>query len=170
MSDTQQGPEWWLASDGKWYPPEQAQHLPPPPMSATEVKKSPPIWVVLGLIGALLAVGILAAAFADDGEQSDTSYSPPSTIEDFTGSDGAALSSAERQLVADVDAIYPGIGEARYIVNWSEYLCDDIDDGMSGTALTQRAIDRFAGGSRPDPTPAQAEQIIAAVESSGLCR
>jgi hypothetical protein len=24
MSDTQQGPGWWLASDGKWYPPETA--------------------------------------------------------------------------------------------------------------------------------------------------
>jgi len=22
MSDTSQGPGWWLASDGKWYPPE----------------------------------------------------------------------------------------------------------------------------------------------------
>ena len=25
MSDTSQGPGWWQASDGKWYPPEQAQ-------------------------------------------------------------------------------------------------------------------------------------------------
>ena len=24
MSDTSQGPGWWQASDGKWYPPEQA--------------------------------------------------------------------------------------------------------------------------------------------------
>lgn len=24
MSDTSQGPDWWQASDGKWYPPEQA--------------------------------------------------------------------------------------------------------------------------------------------------
>ena len=24
MSDTPQGPDWWQASDGKWYPPEQA--------------------------------------------------------------------------------------------------------------------------------------------------
>lgn len=23
MSDTSQGPDWWQASDGKWYPPEQ---------------------------------------------------------------------------------------------------------------------------------------------------
>ena len=24
MSDSPQGPGWWQASDGKWYPPEQA--------------------------------------------------------------------------------------------------------------------------------------------------
>lgn len=29
MSNVSQGPDWWLASDGKWYAPEQA--APPPP-------------------------------------------------------------------------------------------------------------------------------------------
>ena len=33
MSDVSQGPGWWQASDGKWYPPEQGQTAtaPPPP-------------------------------------------------------------------------------------------------------------------------------------------
>lgn len=31
MSDTSQGPGWWLASDGKWYPPQPA--AAPPPMA-----------------------------------------------------------------------------------------------------------------------------------------
>ncbi len=30
MSDTSQGPGWWQASDGKWYPPEQAPGYQPP--------------------------------------------------------------------------------------------------------------------------------------------
>jgi hypothetical protein len=31
MSDMAQGPGWWVASDGKWYPPElHPQHQPPP--------------------------------------------------------------------------------------------------------------------------------------------
>lgn len=30
MSDISQGPGWWQASDGKWYPPEQAPASPPP--------------------------------------------------------------------------------------------------------------------------------------------
>ncbi len=34
MSDVSQGPGWWLASDGKWYPPGQPpSYVPaPPPM------------------------------------------------------------------------------------------------------------------------------------------
>lgn len=31
MSDVSQGEGWWLASDGKWYPPELAAPPPPPP-------------------------------------------------------------------------------------------------------------------------------------------
>lgn len=31
MSDTSQGPGWWLASDGKWYPPQPAATPPPAP-------------------------------------------------------------------------------------------------------------------------------------------
>jgi hypothetical protein len=31
MSDTAQGPGWWLASDGRWYPPESRTTPPPPP-------------------------------------------------------------------------------------------------------------------------------------------
>jgi Domain of unknown function (DUF4282) len=32
MSDSSQGPGWWQASDGKWYPPEKAPEPPPPPI------------------------------------------------------------------------------------------------------------------------------------------
>ena len=36
MSDASQGPGWWQASDGKWYPPEQAPGaaVPTPPATA----------------------------------------------------------------------------------------------------------------------------------------
>lgn len=35
MSDAPQGPGWWLASDGRWYPPEShSPSLPPPPPTA----------------------------------------------------------------------------------------------------------------------------------------
>ena len=35
MSDESQGPGWWLASDGKWYPPELAPGATPPPAPET---------------------------------------------------------------------------------------------------------------------------------------
>ncbi len=38
MTDTSQGPGWWQASDGKWYPPEQASASPVAP----PVADSPP--------------------------------------------------------------------------------------------------------------------------------
>jgi hypothetical protein len=31
MSDVSQGPGWWIASDGKWYPPEDHPDYRPPP-------------------------------------------------------------------------------------------------------------------------------------------
>jgi hypothetical protein len=42
MSDTQQGPGWWQASDGKWYPPEthpsrQAPASMPPPVPGPQI-------------------------------------------------------------------------------------------------------------------------------------
>lgn len=50
MSDTQQGSDWWLASDGKWYPPERhpdyvaPQSLPEPPPGHTG-RSTPPTYV-----------------------------------------------------------------------------------------------------------------------------
>jgi hypothetical protein len=35
VSDTSQGPGWWQASDGKWYPPEQAPGYQPPAAGGT---------------------------------------------------------------------------------------------------------------------------------------
>lgn len=44
MSDTSQGPGWWLASDGKWYPPQPqaADHVQPPAQQAEIVQAAQP--------------------------------------------------------------------------------------------------------------------------------
>ncbi len=44
MSDVSQGPGWWVASDGKWYPPHlRPDYRPEPPPSAAPVQPlSPP--------------------------------------------------------------------------------------------------------------------------------
>jgi hypothetical protein len=43
VSDTSQGAGWWIASDGKWYPPEQAAgYVPPPPPEPAPPAPEPP--------------------------------------------------------------------------------------------------------------------------------
>lgn len=41
MSDTPQGQGWWQASDGKWYPPEQAPQQAPAPSPKAAVQFAP---------------------------------------------------------------------------------------------------------------------------------
>ena len=45
MSDASQGPGWWIASDGRWYPPELAADYvaPTPPASAPPASEPPPL-------------------------------------------------------------------------------------------------------------------------------
>lgn len=75
MSDTQQGPDWWQASDGKWYPPQPPTAAPPPPgyapypmPTAAPPKKSNKgcliaVLVVFGLFAVLVLGSILAITF-----------------------------------------------------------------------------------------------------------
>jgi Flp pilus assembly pilin Flp len=54
MNDIPQGPGWWQAGDGKWYPPQ-----PPPPANTLKI-----VLIVVGLlilVPCLLAVVSIAA-------------------------------------------------------------------------------------------------------------
>jgi hypothetical protein len=108
MSDTPQGPGWWLASDGKYYAPEQAaspQPAPPPaaqppaPESPTSqpVKKSGgngciyaliavAAVVVLGIIGVVLAVAVFGGKAADKIQEA-TQKNPCPFLSDAQASD-----------------------------------------------------------------------------------
>jgi hypothetical protein len=44
MSDTSQGPGWWLASDGKWYPPDAWTGPPMAPETAWPAVAAPATW------------------------------------------------------------------------------------------------------------------------------
>ena len=53
MSDTSQGPGWWQASDGKWYPPEQAPGAAPvPPAGPQPGYGAPPAYGAPAAAGA----------------------------------------------------------------------------------------------------------------------
>lgn len=72
MSDVSQGPGWWQASDGRWYPPQPAAPAapPPPPPGPPPVPQwgGPPAakpsnrgcLIALGIVGGLVLLGIVA--------------------------------------------------------------------------------------------------------------
>ena len=83
MSDVSQGPGWWQASDGKWYPPQPAAPAPPPPPPPPVYGQAPPPapapqWtpppakkggnkgclIALGVVGVLLVLGIIGTVVA----------------------------------------------------------------------------------------------------------
>jgi len=46
VSDRPQGQDWWLAADGKWYPPQPGPPPPPPTEPHSQVTNSPPPYQV----------------------------------------------------------------------------------------------------------------------------
>lgn len=61
MSAEQQGPGWWMASDGRWYPPE-TRPVGWAPIVESRRRTSPIAWVGLGLVVAiaLIVLGVYA--------------------------------------------------------------------------------------------------------------
>jgi hypothetical protein len=103
MSDTSQGPGWWVASDGKWYPPElhpsQPAPSPEPEPEPEEAVEQPArsddvrtrdrlrtAQVVVGTLVAAVAVALVVAAFAGgDGESiGDTIRDPAGRVSQTT--------------------------------------------------------------------------------------
>lgn len=92
MSDMQQGPGWWQASDGKWYPPESQPSASPPqwpagsppptgmplpsaPVGGPAPRRKKPLWkrwwflVAVGVV----VIGVIAAiASPNDDDKSST--------------------------------------------------------------------------------------------------
>jgi hypothetical protein len=74
VSDVSQGPGWWQASDGRWYPPQPAAPMapPPPPPGPPPAPQwgGPPVpsksnrgcLIALAVVGALVVLGSVAAA------------------------------------------------------------------------------------------------------------
>jgi hypothetical protein len=90
MNDVPQGPGWWQASDGKWYPPAPPSTLPPPPGQAPTLRSraaghapagaeagrksdSGCLTAILFIVVAAVAIGVVAAVVGgDDENDSDT--------------------------------------------------------------------------------------------------
>jgi hypothetical protein len=83
MSDVSQGPGWWLASDGKWYPPQQQPGYQPPPPAPPQKKRHGCLLfiggavVVVVLLGVVLAVLVVAVASKSTSKASSSLGGPP---------------------------------------------------------------------------------------------
>ncbi len=58
MCETSQGPGWWRASDGKWYPPQPTAVAPPPVPGVPPKKNNNVLVIVLSVLGVLLLLGV----------------------------------------------------------------------------------------------------------------
>jgi hypothetical protein len=99
MSDQSQGPGWWQASDGKWYPPEQA---PPPtqPEPASLPTATPrsglgtgPIIAIVVAVVAILAT-VLFFATKDDGNKKNAAVTQSSSAKSSSSSSRSSGSRA----------------------------------------------------------------------------
>lgn len=73
-----------------------------------------------------------------------------------------------QEIERSVAAFYPGV-KAGKSADWAIAVCADILAGKSDDQLERNVTMRYAGGTRPDPTPEQAQQILAVVRSGGWC-
>jgi hypothetical protein len=79
MSEQSGGPGWWIASDGKWYPPEQAQApaatapaltpptppTPAPPGAGQPSNSNGKLIVALVVAGVLIVIGVVVVLTRD---------------------------------------------------------------------------------------------------------
>ncbi len=73
MSYTPQGPGWWQASDGRWYPPQAAPRSQAPYRAGPGKGRSVTA-VAIGAVGLLAVIAIAVAAYViganeDDGNE-----------------------------------------------------------------------------------------------------
>jgi hypothetical protein len=119
---------------------------------------------VVGLVALFLAAGC--------GGSSDPAPSAPApTTTTITATTTSALSyptAAQRaELEQAIAAIYPGVPDGK-AGDWAGDVCSrSTVEGISGQQLLDYVQAKFAGGTRPDPTPEQATEILAEIEASG---
>jgi hypothetical protein len=73
MSDTSQGPGWWLAADGKWYAPEFRAPTPipdpplnpafnPPSQTGAPAKSSGRLWIAASVVSAIVIFAVVLSS------------------------------------------------------------------------------------------------------------
>jgi hypothetical protein len=75
MSDVSQGPGWWLASDGKWYPPQQQPGYQPPPPGRPPKRRPGCLAIIGGAVVVFVLLIIVVVVIAAVGSKSSSKSS-----------------------------------------------------------------------------------------------
>jgi hypothetical protein len=147
MSQQPQGPGWWQASDGRWYPPQPQQYppqyapqyqqqYPPQPQFA----QGPPprrssnrgCMIAAIVVGVLLLVGVGFAAWAI--------YRVGSAVSDVTS--GATAKCPSEQEVSTIvgSPVKLKAGVSVVVASGCSYLADDRDSGVDVQITTGPAL------------------------------
>ncbi len=147
MSDTPQGPGWWQASDGRFYPPDARPGLPPPPANAPQQQAAqasggnscaPGCITTILILVAVAALVVLSGGGDDDDDSGDNTASgnnngpldPTCRTIDYS-SDGI-------EAVAAVEAPADIQGRQRWYIASATgglWVVTTLDDSASGTIL-----------------------------------
>jgi hypothetical protein len=94
VSEQPQGPGWWLASDGKYYPPQAAPVSGPSGPTVTETHEQPPAkkpwykrWWVIGLLILLAIIVIASLGGGDNTDPASPAAAPAPTAAEAQGED-----------------------------------------------------------------------------------
>ena len=131
MSEQSQGPGWWRASDGKWYPPEQAPVVEPMVAPAAGGRNNAPkIIVGIVILVALVAGGTAFALTRDSGgggvqafcDKAKTlhndidlndNFSDPTKVDEVVAKFSQLVSAAPQEIKADMNTLNDALRKAR---------------------------------------------------------
>lgn len=133
------------------------------------------------IVGAVFIALLVISALAGDPDKNETADREVTTLADVTTTTTeltageVTVSTTPRpslgeatSLEAELAAIYPGVPKGKY-TDWSVSVCSDLLRGITGAELEGNLIYRFSGGTRPDPTPEQARQMLEVISTNGFC-
>lgn len=128
----------------------------------------------MGAIGVVLLAGLAVGCSSESDTAATTTTADgqlPSDApcHDFPeGCTPRPTSAQSAVLERRIGAIYPGMPDGK-ATDWSVSSCMDMRSGEGAEYVLRNVRLRFAGGTRPDPTPDQAEQIVGVILDVGFC-
>ncbi len=166
------GPGWWLASDGKWYPPESAADYTPTlamvPVAVRPVDKAMRVGLVLSLL--LAVVGVLSAVGRSGSDDTTTNDTAGVAVHEGASDDGGDDAEPDDGVADMVEpegfAIMTGDGIALAVPEgWTTM--DLADVGLSMDEMEELYPEADPGFLRMSISAAEEGAVFMAIELAG---